>query len=157
MNLSTLTPKALLIYSARIVAELRAREIARTENNPISDYTEWLVSDKLSLRRMPSSKKGFDAVDERTGLRYEVKSRRITQRNKSLQLSAIRDINGKHFDFLVAVVFDQDFEIIRALKVPHSVVKRVGRYNEHTNSLLLYADEKLSAKKGVEDISAKLM
>ena len=48
-DLSNLTPKDLLRLHAQIIEELRDRGIARSNNNPLADYTEWLVAWKLGL------------------------------------------------------------------------------------------------------------
>ena len=34
---------------AEILAELNSRKVVRTYNNPVGDYAEWLVAEKLGL------------------------------------------------------------------------------------------------------------
>lgn len=102
-------PKGLLCLFGSILDDLQSRGIVRTSNNPVSDYTEWLVSTRLKLELAGNSEKGFDATDDE-GVRYEIKARRITPDNPSRQPSAIRDLKGNHFDSLVAVVYDKSFE-----------------------------------------------
>ena len=157
MNIKNLAPKELLRLSGAVICELRARGIVRTENSPVGDYAEWLVAESFGWERVKSSVKGHDLVDPVSGLRYEVKSRRASKKIKSPQLSAIRDIQGSHFDFLIVIIFDQDFNVLRALKVPHAVVHGVGKHNVHTNSLLLHADKNLAQQPGVEDITSLIV
>jgi len=86
--LKSQSPKQLLQLTGAVVDELVRRDINRTVNNPISDYTEWLVTRCLRLKLAKTSTQGYDATDD-DGLKYEIKGRRITPRNKSRQLSAI--------------------------------------------------------------------
>jgi len=151
--LQTLTPKQLLQLTGEVIDELFSRGIARTGNNPLADYTEWLIARRLGWTLADPSVQGYDAIDPATNERYEIKSRRITPRTTSRQLSAIRAVEDEHFDFLVAVVYDQSFDIVRAFKIPRDVVQRVGRRSAHTNSLILYARDSLLTEAGVEDIT----
>lgn len=154
--LNEFAPKELLCLYGSILDDLHSRGIVRTSNNPVSDYTEWLVSTRLNLMLAGNSEKGFDATSGSDGLKYEIKARRVTPANKSRQLSAIRDIEGKHFDFLIAVVYDKDFEVILALKIPHSVVVAKSSFVEKTNSFKLEAKDSLKNEAGVEDITLLL-
>lgn len=121
----------------------------------MSGYTEWLVSQRLGLTLSGNSEKGFDATNK-GGVKYEIKARRVTPSNKSRQLSAIRHLDGGHFDFLIAVVYDKSFEVILALKIPRSVVVARSSYVESTNSYKLEAKDNLKTEAGVEDITGLL-
>ena len=149
------SPKELLQLTGKIIDELSARDIVRTSNNPVSGYTEWLVSQRLGLTLSGNSEKGFDATDK-NGAKYEIKARRVTPSNKSRQLSAIRHLDGEHFDFLVAVIFDRGFDVILALKIPRSVVVAKATYVKSTNSYRLMAEDNLKNETGVEDIAPLL-
>lgn len=151
-SLKDFSPKELLQITGKILDELSAREIVRTSNNPVSGYTEWLVSKRLGLTLCGNSEKGFNSTDK-SGVKYEIKARRVTPANKSRQLSAIRDIQGEHFNFLIAVVYDKDFEVILALKIPRSVVVAKSTYVKSTNSYKLMAEDGLKDEPGVEDIA----
>lgn len=154
--LQTLTPKQLLQLTGEVIDELLLRKIARTGNNPLADYTEWLVTARFGWTLVPPSVQGYDAVDPTTGTRYEIKGRRVTERNPSRQLSAIRAIEAEHFDFLVAVIYDEKFDVLLALKIPRAVVQAEGRNSAHTNSLILHARDSLFTKAGVQDITDQL-
>ena len=154
--LKTLTPKQLLQLTGEVIDELRSRKIARTGNNPIADYTEWLVARSFGWELAGASVQGYDATDRRTDTRYEIKARRITSGNSSRQLSAIRNIEGEHFHFLIVVIYDQNFDIMRAFKIPHEIARSVGRLSKHTNSLILLARDTLLDQAGVEDITKEL-
>jgi hypothetical protein len=81
MDFEGKTTAELLTMHAAIMEELRGRNVLRSATNSV---------------------KGYDALDD-AGTRYQVKGRRIHQRNKSRQLSAIRDLDG--FDVLAVVLF----------------------------------------------------
>lgn len=150
--LNGLNPKELLQLTGKIIDELASRGVIRTSNNPVSGYTEWLVSQRLSLTLAGNSEKGFDATGK-DGVKYEIKARRVTPANKSRQLSAIRDIEGEHFNFLIAVVYSKDFDVILALKIPYSVVVAKSSFVKKTNSYKLEAKDNLRSEPGVEDIT----
>ena len=137
MNLKELGVKELLQVQASITNELMSRNIVRTQNNPLGDYTEWLVSKALGLELAENSKAGYDGVSS-DGTKIQIKGRRITPRNKSRQLSAIRKYEENDFDELAAVIFDENFEIIDALLIPHEVVGEYAKYREHVNAHILF-------------------
>jgi len=97
-DLKTKTPIELLRLHADVISELERREIVRTKNNPIGDYTKWLVCKCFDLRLERNSKAGFDATDS-NGLRYQIKGRRSEE--SSVQFSAIRNLEDRLFDFVI--------------------------------------------------------
>ncbi len=111
--------------------ELRRRRLVRSANNPTGDLAEYMFCTAFGWQQAPSSKKGYDATDDE-GVRYQIKGRRLHLRNKSRQLSAIRDPQG--YDFLAAVLFDDDYRIVRAALIPAAVVHDRSTYVARTNS-----------------------
>lgn len=155
MNLRELTIPELLRLQAAAIEELRAREVVRTANNPIGDYTEWLVSTALGLTLTGNSSAGYDAIS-RTGIRIQIKGRRVTAKNPSQQLSAIRNLDEKDFDELVAVIFNDDFEIVEAVAIPHEVVGEYSTYRKHVNAHILHIREKLLEDSRIRSIKTEL-
>lgn len=149
------TTFALFESFGAILDELKRRNIVRSNNSPIADYAEVLVCRALNLIREAASTKGFDARDHQ-GRRYEIKGRRLTSWNKSRQLSAIRDIDGKHFEFLVVVLFAADFSVQRACLLPATLVTTSARYKEYVNAYIIHANDKLFAQDGVKDITTQV-
>jgi len=131
-----LTPIELLQLHSFATEELKRRDIVRTSNNPIGDYTEWLVAAALNLKLESNSKAGFDALGD-AGLRVQIKGRRVTPRNPSRQLNAIRNLESSDFDDLVAVVYDEKFNVDSAYQMPHQVVRRYATYRSHDNAHIL--------------------
>ena len=113
MDIQSLKPIELMNTYADILDELNKREIVRTYNSPVGDYAEWLVSQKLNLKLESNSNKGYDAYDEKSGEKYQIKCRwgSGNPNMKSRGLSFIRDIEGNSFDYLIAVIFDRNFHV----------------------------------------------
>lgn len=154
-NLSALSVSDLLSLHAGISETLRERGIVRSANNPTGDLAEFLFCKAFGWEQAPNSERGFDATSA-GGIRYQIKGRRIHRRNKSRQLSAIRDLPGKHFDVLAGVLFDDDFRVMQAALVPFDVVKSRATYVAHTNSSKFMLRDEIWHEPGVEDVTAKI-
>ncbi len=152
MNYKDRTISELLKSYDTILEELRERNIIRNANPPAGGYAEHLASQALNLELETNSNAGYDATDEQ-GKRYEIKARRITRHNKSRQLSAIRNIGNKHFDFLVGVLFNSDFSVFKAALIPHEIVLQQSRFSAHTNSSLLILSDTLWDFPQIKDLT----
>ncbi|WP_110708140.1 hypothetical protein [Salinicola sp. CR57] len=140
MELADLTVKELLQLQASATDELKARNIVRTNNNPLGDYTEWLVARAFRLQLQTNSKAGCDGIrnaGSHDELRVQIKGRRVKPRDKVWQLSAIRNYALNDFDVLVAVIFDELFDIIEAFWIPHLVIGDYASYRAHVNAHIL--------------------
>lgn len=155
LQLETLTIRELLQYYVDILNELRKRKIVRSTNSPIGDYTEWLVAKKLDLTLSGNSTSGYDAIDT-LGTRYQIKSRRVHPANQSRQLSAIRNLENQKFDYLIAVIFNDDFSIQLAVKIPHAVIAEYASYRSHVNAYVLQVRGAVLKDSRVEDLTALL-
>lgn len=156
MDLSaTLIPELRRLYT-EVLDELRRRGVTRSTNNPAADYTEHLVSTKLGLTLAGNSALGFDAVDSE-GRRYQIKGRRLTPQNKSTELSAIRNLPDRPFDFLVAVVYRPDFTVDYAAQVPHQVVLELAAYSKHTNAYRFLMRRSILEDWRVTDVTSRLV
>jgi hypothetical protein len=152
-NLQTKSIFDLLALHTAIMEELRGRGILRSANNPTGDLAEYLFCAAFGWAQEYNSAKAFDAMGE-DGTRYQIKGRRIHRRNRSRQLSAIRDLDG--FDILAAVLFDDDYRIMRAALIPAAVVRERSTYIEHTNSHKFLLRDAIWDAPGVEDVTARL-
>ena len=151
-NLSTLTVRELLAAYVQVLGELKKRGILRTSNNPVGDYTEWLVANTLDLQLLGNSTAAYDAVDDR-GIKYQIKGRRQTPGNMSTQLGMFHNLNKGGFDYLIAVLFHPDFTPHTVVRVPHAVVAQYSRYREHTNAHILHLQGAWLSDSRVEDIT----
>lgn len=116
--------------------QLRIQGIIRSSNNPVADLGEYVACEVLELKRAPMNARGYDAIGK-DGKRYEVKSRRHTPENSTSQMGMIRDLQKKQFDFLIIVLFAEDFTLKEVWKVPHAVVKKYAKYKKYSNAHIL--------------------
>lgn len=155
MNVETLTVPELLLLHTRIGDELRRRGVTRSANNPTGDLSEYLFCKAFGWKQAGNSHANIDAVAE-DGARYQVKGRRITQFNNSRQLSAIRDLKGGHFEFIARVLFNEDYTVMRAALIPHSVALERAKFVERTNSHRFLLRDDVWNAPGVQDVTAAL-
>mgnify|MGYP000909599621 CR=1 FL=1 len=155
MDFMRLTTLELLRAHGAILDELRRREILRSANSPISDYAEALFCRAFGWTREGNSASSFDARD-RTGLRYQIKARRLGSGPGSRQLSAIRNLAGDPFEQFAAVLFAPDFSVHRAALIPIDVVKLRVRRSSHTNSDVLHLRDDVWLAPGVVDVTEAL-
>ena len=137
LDLEDLDTSGLLKLYGMLMEKLRERKIIRSSNNPVSDYAENIVSEKLGLVLNRKSGKGYDALDENSGTKYQIKARRLTKHNRSRQLGVIRNIDQKLFDYLIAVIFDEIFESLEIWQIPHKTIPKYARYSEQQNGHIL--------------------
>ena len=154
IDLKQMTEIELLRTHAAIVDELIRRKVVKTRNNPIGDYTEWLVSTRMGLKLEPNSRASFDAKGA-TGTRYQIKGRRDS--GTHIQFSSIRNLDEQGFDFVVAVVFNDDYSIRLALKIPHRIVPEFAKYQAHTNAYNLILTDRTAEHPGITDIRCYLV
>src|SRR5260370_41515191 len=105
MDFSKETAQGLLTNYCEVLKELRLRNLIRSTNNPVADIAGTIVKLALKLDLVSGSTAGHDAIDT-SGIRYEVKGRRITAANKSRQLSFSPGLGEEHFDFWVGCLVD---------------------------------------------------
>jgi len=152
IDLQKLENKKLLQLYGSLMEELRKRKLVRSSNNPVSDYAEKFVCDKLNLSLAGKSSKGYDAIDDNTGIRYQIKARRLTSHNRSRQLGVIRNLDQRLFDFLIAVIFNESFETVEIWKIPRKIIPKYARYSKHQNGHIL-----VLAGKVLEDETVSLV
>lgn len=156
MDLSAKSIPELLKLYADVLEELRSRGVTRSTNNPAADYTEYLVSTRLGLTLAGNSSSGYDAVDSE-GRRYQIKGRRVTPQNPSTELSALRKLDTRPFDSLVAVVYRPDFTVDYAAQVPHAVVAELASFSQHTNAHRFHMRRSVLADERVTDLTPRLV
>ena len=156
MDLTVLTESELLQIHADVIDELVNRGVVRTGNNPIGDYTEWLVCERLGLLLQPNSRASYDGIDSQ-GNRYQIKGRRTKRATGNVQLSVIRNLEQQGFDFLIAVVYNSDYTIRFAAKIPHSIVSEIATYRAHVNGHVPIIRENVLDRQGVVNITDLLV
>lgn len=154
-NLSSYLNAELLELYADILDELQNRGVTHSTNNPIANYAEKLAQETLCLELMPESTKGYDAVDLEKK-RYEIKGRRPTAKNSSRQLSMLRGLDKEPFDYLVGIIFHENFRVHKGCVIPHHIVLENSRYTKHTNAWIFILNDDVWHINGVRDITKEL-
>ncbi|WP_049823793.1 hypothetical protein [Bradyrhizobium sp. WSM2254] len=155
IDVSKLPPRELLALHSRVAEELRARGITRSSNNPTGDLAEYLFCKAFGWTQAGNSNTNIDATAP-DGARYQIKGRRTTRHNKSRQLGSIREFEGKHFDFLAAVLFTESYDVLKAALIPYSVVAARATFVPHTNSHKFILHDDVWKADGVRDVTAEL-
>jgi hypothetical protein len=99
---------------------LKNAGILRTDRNLQGDYAEWIVAKKLNLTLSESAiQKGYDATDS-DGKTYQIKSRMVyaVDQQTSFDFTSL----DHKFDYLIAVFFSKDLDVIKIIKVPYEAV-----------------------------------
>jgi hypothetical protein len=157
MDIAGLSSQDLLGLHAQIGELLRARDILRSSNNPTGDLAEHLFCKALpSWERKRNSHAGFDAIDKQTEVRYQIKGRRCTVKDKSRQLGAIRNLKDKPFDVLAVVIFSKNYGVQRAALIPWAVVDLLSERQKHTNSHRFLLRDDVWNKTEVRDVTKEL-
>lgn len=122
---------ALLRTYAAILAELRRRDVLRTNNAPLGDYVEYLAARAYGGKLEPNSNKSYDLTAP-DGTRMQVKGRAIGPDTRpQAKFSPFRS-----FDFEVAVFVAVDLEtydVSWAREVTVEDVKNAATYSAHVN------------------------
>jgi hypothetical protein len=155
IDLTQFSATELLSLHARVADALRYRGITRSSNNPTGDLAEHLFCEAFGWQRENNSNAHFDAIAA-NGEKYQIKGRRMTRHNKSRQLGAIRDFQGRHFEFLAGVIFSEDYAVQRAALIPYAVVEARAKFIAHTNSHKFLLHEDVWKADGVFDVTEKL-
>ncbi|MGR3291798.1 MAG: hypothetical protein ACU0C9_11480 [Paracoccaceae bacterium] len=153
VDLSKLSAQEILATHVSLMQELHRRGILRSNNNPTGVLVEYLYCVAFDWYQAPNSEKGFDAEGSH-GNRYQIMARRLTGSATSGQLSAIRDLDG--FSFLAGILFDDQYQVLRAAIVPQRVVRRFSNFVEHTNSYRFILRESVWDEPGVRDVTKHL-
>ena len=126
-------PAQLLAMDADISEELRRRSIVRSFNNPTADVAELLFCRAFGWQQAGNSHPSADATCSE-GMLYQIKARRLTAKNTSRELSALRNLPAGGFHYLAGVLFEPDYTVRRAAIIPHGLVLKNSAYTKHTNA-----------------------
>lgn len=131
-SLAKFDNEALLQLWAKVMHELRERDVIRSANNPLGDYCEVLVAAHFEVEPIRGSNAGYDLITA-DGIRVQVKGRRITRGRRPGQFSVIRNLDARDFDVVIALVLNEDFTVSEAWSLSWAAVKRHARYSAHVN------------------------
>jgi len=136
-----LETEQLLAMRAQLDDELRRRGVVRS-SNIVGDYGEWIVCDLYGWTLADSqAQKSYDCTGA-DGTRYQVKTRRVTARNPSRQLGVIRSFD---FDYLVAVMLNEDYSLQEIWQFPVDLIQKYGRWSEVQAGWISYCQSPMTA------------
>jgi hypothetical protein len=154
VNLEDVTITELLELSRGSLRELKRRGVVRTGNALTGDYAEGLVQRATGGTLGANSQKSYDVITPEDD-RLQVKARVITDERKKgeRQLSVFRSWD---FDAAVVVLFDDDYGVWRAARIPVSVLQAVAYRGRHVNGWIVYATDELLNRPEAEDWTERL-
>lgn len=155
-DLSSLSDIALLSLHSKILSLLHARGVLRTKNNPVGDYAEWRVANAFGMTLLPNSAAGADALDK-DGKRVQIKARRVTPENPSRQLSVLRNYEQQDFDYLIAVIFNEQYAVTDAWQIPHAVIEKYVPHRDHVNGRVIILKGKILLDDAVTNVTSRLI
>ena len=116
MDISNLSTEEIINLYPNILKELKSREVITT-NNLIGELGEYLAIENYNrkgnlpkLQKATASTQNIDAISNK-GERYSIKSASGSATGVFHSLSG-----GKDFEFLIIVIFDKDYQLLKILE-----------------------------------------
>ncbi|MCX6400405.1 MAG: hypothetical protein NTX33_10810 [Propionibacteriales bacterium] len=132
MDLSDMSPRALLQTYAHILTELNDRGVTRSRNAPVGDIAEYLVRIAYEGELAPPSEKSWD-VRAGDGRKIQVKSRLVVADARGTQQYS--PFRSWDFDVCVFVTFDAfSYGVLQALEVPSASIQGVAAAVPHVGA-----------------------
>lgn len=151
---SASVPELLKSY-AEVHEALRRRGLMRSTNAPTGDFAAYLFCRAFGWEQSIDSALGFDAKDA-GGTLYLIRGKRITRHSSSRELPGIQDLANRPFAILGAVLFREDFSVLRGALIPIDVVAASASYSEHGKSWRFLLTDTVWQTAGVSDVTADL-
>ena len=77
--------------------------------------------------------------------------------NKPTRFSPLRDFEAQHFDYLVAILFNSDFSVHRAAKIPWAAISdEMSFHSDYVNGRVVYVRDALWTAPEALDITSNL-
>jgi hypothetical protein len=76
----------------------------------------------------------------------------VLSETSSIRLSCIRNLPKKEFEYLIAVIFDENYDVREALLIPHAAIASHASYSKHVNVHYLYIRDSLRKDPQVKPI-----
>jgi hypothetical protein len=134
-------------YSA-ILAELRRRSLARTNNAPIGDLAEYAAALAYSGLLAPNSEKSFD-LTAADGRRIQVKVRNV--RDDTRPSSVFSPIRSFEFEACLFMLVDEPRnEVSAAFEWSTHEVREHGTHRDHTNGTVVRVRQIRSGRIGID-------
>jgi hypothetical protein len=139
-DLSEVSVGDLLSRSRAFLMELRRRAVIRSGNAPVGDYAELIVQRSTGGTLAASSQKSWDVLTP-GGERLQVKARIVTGARGARGERQLSPFRSWDFDAAVIVLFDNEFHVSRAARLPAQTVQSAARFSEHVHGHLVVATD----------------
>lgn len=156
MDLSKLKNQEIIALYSDLIAELKSRGIIRTKNL-LGDLGEYLAIEHYNstpglatLQAAPAGTQNIDAIS-RKGERYSIKS---TSGNLTGVFYGLNDPESpeneaQKFEFVIIVLFDDNFKLKKILELPWDLFLRHKRWHKTMRAYNLSITKKLLAESTV--------
>lgn len=132
------------------VSSLLAQEMGGTANI-IGEFAERLVAEYLHADLLPTSNKSAD-LKTPDGKQIQVKSRRL----KALKSSSLGIIRSWDFDILVVVLFSEEGNVLKGIKINTKDAQALAVSNDYQNGDILITNNELLNHPNAIDITSDL-
>jgi hypothetical protein len=147
--------QAVLSFRSTIFYTIRGRDTGvRHSGHPIGDYAKYLFAKGLRWTLSSSSSHGYDATLGTT--RYLIRGRRFHLHSNSRDLATMRRLPERRFDFLAAVLFNENHSVYRAAIIPHALIEPRSRYSARANAWTFELADSIWELPGVHDVTHEL-
>ena len=152
-NLSQAAARDIFTLQGQLMAELRERGVLRTNNNPVADYSEWLVWKAIGSKPLePNSAKSYDLETEEYG-KVQVKARLVSSPVKRGQLQC-SPFRSKGFDYAALVLLsDIDYSVVSAVLLPLDAAEELWAWNNYVRGWRLHMNDKTMKHEQAHDIT----
>lgn len=150
MDLSNLKNTQIISLYSDLIIELKSRGIIRTKNL-LGDLGEYLAIEHYNktpglpnLQAAPAGTQNIDAIS-RKGERYSIKSTsgNLTGVFHGLNDSDSEDVETQKFEFVIVVLFNDNFKLKKILEIPWELFLRHKRWHKTMRAWNLSITKKL--------------
>lgn len=162
MITSELTVNQLLVCHSEIIDELTRRGVTGATTNPYRSFAFWLATKRLGLQlELPEirGREGFDAYEHGSPIKYRILGGQLKGSMTSVKLGLYRQSssNPKPFDFLLALVFDEGWNVRYAAKIPFGSLLRLSIFRTWVNGHVFIFKPAMLDDPEVLDITDRFM
>ncbi len=149
-SLSSLGELELLGLWVQVMKALKQRGLVRSAGStPLGGYAETLVARRYGTDVLQGQDDGYDVVDPATKSRLQVKARRYVAGASTTHFGEFDLFDQRRFDEFVGVVFNEDFTVRTAWRMPWTTVDLLaatvrGKRRLYIRSVLLASAEDAS-------------
>jgi hypothetical protein len=110
-----------------VMEELKRRGLVRSLNStPLGGYAEALVARQLGTEPLTGRDAGYDVIDPANESRVQVKARRYSTGSATTHFGEFDQLEQHRFDEFVGVLFNEDFTVRAAWRMPWVTVDRLA-------------------------------